>query len=96
MQYFYRAQSTPEQVLGFAGEFFAARGFSASLTGERAAFTDRRGSVTVSVETEGGHYTRVTAATGDVGEAEIDRVAKRFLAELHELEEPGHRLRGAY
>lgn len=96
MQYFYRAHVKPEDVLGFARDFFGARGFSPSVTGERGRFSDSRGAVDVTVEIEGGHYTRVTASTGDVGESEIDRVAKRFLAELHRVEEPRHTVRGAY
>ena len=97
MQYFYRAHSTPEKVLAFAGKFFLGRNFTAAGGGEgRASYTDSRGAIEIGVETEGGHYTRVTIATRDVGESEIDKVAKRFLAELHAVEEPGHAVRGAY
>jgi hypothetical protein len=35
-------------------------------------------------------------ATRDVGESELDKVAKRFLTELHAIEEPRHEVRGAY
>jgi hypothetical protein len=38
----------------------------------------------------------VTVATDDVGESELDKVAKRFLSELHAAEEPGYVVRGAY
>jgi len=31
-----------------------------------------------------------------VGESELDRLAKRFLAEVHRLVEPTHVMRGAY
>ena len=97
MQYFYRAHCTPEKVLAFAGKFFLGRGFAAGPAGaDRASYTDARGSVAISLETEGGHYTRVTAGTRDVGESEIDKIAKRFLAELHAVEEPQHTVRGAY
>jgi hypothetical protein len=97
MQYFYRAHCRPEQVLQVARAFFTGRGFTAaSLTAEQGRFTDTRGTVSVTVESEGGHYTRVTAATLDVGESELDKVAKRFLAELHQAEEPTHQVRGAY
>lgn len=97
MQYFYRAHCTPEKVLAFAGKYFLGRGFAAGPAGsERASYTDPRGSVAVSLEMEGGHYTRVNVATRDVGESEIDKVAKRFLAELHAVEEPRHVVRGAY
>ena len=45
---------------------------------------------------EGGHYTRVTVETNQPGESELDRRAKRFLAEVHADAEPGHVVRGAY
>ena len=96
MQYFYRAHSTPDDVLAFARSYFGTRGFNASGAADRATFTDPRGVVTVDTEIEGGHYVRVTVATRDVGESEIDKVAKRFLAELHASEEPDHVVRGAY
>lgn len=97
MHYFYRAHCTPEKALAFAGKFFLARGFAAGPSAQdRITYTDNRGAVDIKLETEGGHYTRVTVSTRDVGESEIDKVAKRFLAELHAVEEPGHAVRGAY
>lgn len=97
MQYFHRAHGKPEQVLGFADTFFGGRGFArASGSGDFARFTDPRGPVDVRVEIEGGHYTRVTVATQDVGESELDKLAKRFLSELHRAERPRYRVRGAY
>jgi hypothetical protein len=97
MHYFYRAHCTPEKALAFAGKYFLGRGFAAGpAAADRATYTDARGAVEIQLETEGGHYTRVTVATRDVGESEIDRVAKRFLAELHAVEEPQHAVRGAY
>ena len=96
MQYFYRAHTTPEQVLDLAEKFFIAHGFAGGAEGDRAGYSDLRGKIGVGVEIEGGHYTRVTVATDDVGESELDKVAKRFLAELHAAEEPAHVVRGAY
>ena len=96
MQYFYRSHSTPESVLGFATEYFTGRGLHGSSSGDTASYADARGSVSVIVEIEGGHYTRVTVGTKDVGESEIDRVAKRFLSELHGKEDHSHAVRGAY
>jgi hypothetical protein len=96
MQYFYRSHATPEAVLGFAKDFFPGRGLPGNVSGDEAAFSDTRGTIQVHVEIEGGHYTRVTVGTSDVGESEIDKVAKRFLAELHTLDEPSHVVRGAY
>lgn len=99
MQYFYRAHTTPEAVLGFARTWFTSRGFTAEPGAQgRARYGDANlGTVDVKVETEGGgHYTRITVATRNLGESEVDKVAKRFLAELHTLDEPEHVVRGAY
>ena len=96
MQYFYRAHSSADAVQEFARSYFGGRGFNASGAGDALTFTHPQGVVKVITEVEGGHYLRVTAATTDVGESETDRVAKRFLSELHESEEPGHVVRGAY
>ena len=96
MHYFYRAHHAPEEVLAFARTFFGGRGFNESGSGDSLTFSDLRGPILVATEIEGGHYVRVTVSTKDVGESEIDKVAKRFLAELHSTEEPGHVVRGAY
>jgi hypothetical protein len=97
MRYFYRAHCSPEAVRAHAERFFASRGFVRDATEpDTARYRDRRGVVDLEVEIEGGHYTRVTVATADLGESELDRVAKRFLAELHATEDHGHRVRGAY
>lgn len=96
MQYFYRAHKSPDAVLDFVRTFFTRHGFQWRGTGDKVSYANDSGTINVEVEIEGGHYTRVTATTNDVGEAEIDRVAKRFLAELHAFEEPGHVVRGAY
>lgn len=97
MRYFHRIHSTPDSVLKSAGEFFAAKGLERlSGGGDMATFRDSRGEVSVSVEIEGGHYARVTVATSEVGESEVDRLAKRFLAELHASHDRAHAVRGAY
>ena len=97
MKYFYRAHSTPEAVLAFAGTFFAARGFAGQAgQGDHARFTGPLGHVDVHVDMEGGHYTRVNVATAEVGESELDKRVKRFLSELHRVGEPAHTVRGAY
>jgi hypothetical protein len=97
MQYFYRAHGTPETALDAARAFFGARGFAPGWSGaDRQRFTDGRGTIDVRIEVEGGHYTRVTVSTTDVAESELDKLAKRFLAELHAREEPRHVVRGAY
>jgi hypothetical protein len=50
----------------------------------------------VNVVAEGGHYTLVTVETNQPGESELDKLAKRFLGEVHQLAEPSHVLRGSY
>ncbi len=52
--------------------------------------------MTIAARAEGGHYTFVDVTTDQVGESELDRLAKRFLAELHRQAEPSHEVRGAY
>jgi hypothetical protein len=52
--------------------------------------------VTITVRAEGGHYTLIEVMTDQVGESEMDKLAKRFLAEVHRLVEPTHEVRGAY
>jgi hypothetical protein len=54
------------------------------------------GKVTITARAEGGHYTLVEVSTDQPGEAELDRLAKRFLAELHRRAEPTHEVRGGY
>ena len=97
MQYFYRAHVPPEAVLTAAERYFVAHGLAMQKgTGDHARFLGTLGNVDLNVEIEGGHYTRVTMATRDVAESELDKIAKRFLTELHALEEPRHEARGAY
>jgi hypothetical protein len=52
--------------------------------------------VTVSAKPEGGHYTFIDVQTDQVGESELDKLAKRFLSEVHRQVEPAHEVRGAY
>lgn len=96
MQYFYRAHTKPERVLALAQSYFVGHGFAGGSEGDDASYSDMRGHITLKIESEGGHYTRVTVATDDVGESELDKVAKRFLSELHAAEEPAYVVRGAY
>ncbi len=97
MRYFYRTHCAPETVLEFAGRFFAARGFAAHVgQGDHARYAGALGTVDLNVETEGGHCARVDVSTSEVAESELDKRVKRFLAELHRLDEPAHAVRGAY
>jgi hypothetical protein len=62
----------------------------------RRRFAGAVGQIGVSVEAEGGHYTRITVETNQPGESEADRLAKRFLTLVHTMAEPSHAPRGAY
>lgn len=97
MQYFYRARAGSDDVLGFVARFFRERGFAGEPGGgDHARYAGALGTVDLHVEIEGGHYTRVTLATADVGESELDKICKRLLSELHAAHEPRHKVRGAY
>ena len=96
MRYFHRTTLAPEQVLDAARAFFGARMVPAEEASRRRVFTGTLGKVAITARAEGGHYTFVEVSTDQVGEAELDRLAKRFLAEVHRRVEPTHPLRGAY
>jgi hypothetical protein len=96
MRYFHRTSLAPDAVLALAQDFFGARLAPADEAPRRRTYAGPLGKVTVSARAEGGHYTLVEVHTDQVGESELDRLAKRFLAELHRRAEPGHALRGAY
>lgn len=96
MKYFHRTSAAPERVLEAAKTFFGSRLAPAEESPQRRVFTGAIGKVTVSARAEGGHYTFVEVGTDQVGESELDRLAKRFLAEVHRMAEPTHEVRGAY
>ena len=96
MKYFYRSHLAPEAVLARATDFFGPRLTPAEETARRRRFSGTVGQVTVSTQAEGGHYTLVTVETNQVGESEADKLAKRFLTEVHTLENSSHRPIGAY
>jgi hypothetical protein len=96
MKYFHRTTLQAELVLDLAREFFGGRLTPAEETPRRRAYSGAIGKVTVSARAEGGHYTFVEVGTDQVGESELDRLAKRFLTAVHRQAEPGHQTRGAY
>lgn len=96
MRYFHRTSLGIEDVLGEADRYFGARLEPASSGEKTRTFTGPIGTVTLSVRAEGGHYTLVTVSTDQVGESEVDKVAKRFLTLVHKREDPDHVVRGAY
>jgi hypothetical protein len=96
MKYFHRTSLSSDAVLGQARAFFGARLAPAEESPRRRAFSGSVGRVAIDARPEGGHYTFVEVGTDQVGESELDKLAKRFLAELHRAVEPAHQVRGAY
>ena len=96
MKYFHRTSISPDAVIQHAARFFAATLSPLEEGARRRRFAGAIGQLALSVEPEGGHYTLVTVETNQPGESEIDKLAKRFLATVHALAEPGHAVRGAY
>lgn len=96
MKYFHRTSVAPDLVMAKATEYFGARLAPSSEAERRLGFAGALGQLSVTVTAEGGHYTHVEVATDQPGESELDKLAKRFLAEVHVLAEPAHQVRGAY
>ena len=96
MKYFHRTHLSPDDVLAGAAQFFGATLAPVEEGPRRRQFAGSIGRIGVSVQAEGGHYTLVTMDTDQVGESEADKLAKRFLTELHMLEHGSHRPIGAY
>ncbi|MDZ4673424.1 MAG: hypothetical protein SGI84_03155 [Gemmatimonadota bacterium] len=96
MKYFHRTSVTPDDVMARAATWFVSHLTPVEEGSRRRRFSGPIGNLTVSVQAEGGHYTRVTLETNQPGESEIDRLAKRFLSVVHTMAEPAHALRSAY
>jgi hypothetical protein len=96
MKYFHRTPLPPDRVLEIAAGYFGGRLAPAEEAARRRAYSGPIGKVTIAAHPEGGHYTFVEVATDQVAESELDKLAKRFLAVVHQAVEPGHEIRGAY
>ncbi len=96
MRYFHRTSLAPDRVLELAATHFGPQLAPAEEAPRRRAYSGSVGRVTITARPEGGHYTFVEVATDQVGESEIDKLAKRFLAEVHREADPTHEVRGAY
>jgi hypothetical protein len=96
MRYFHRTHLEPGAVVDAADGFFGARLTRGESTRRSRSYSGTIGRITIQVSAEGGHYTLVTVETDQVGESEADKLAKRFLATVHQRTEPTHVLRGAY
>ena len=96
MKYFHRTHLSPDLVLASATEFFGSRLTPVEERPRLRKFSGAIGQVSVTTQAEGGHYTLITVETNQVGESEVDKLAKRFLTVVHTLAEPSHRPIGAY
>jgi hypothetical protein len=96
MRYSHRTPLSIDAVLAAADAFFGQRLQTVATERRHRAYRHPGGGITVDVRVEGGHYTHVTVATDQVGESEVDRLAKRFLGTVHTKADPRHTLRGAY
>jgi hypothetical protein len=96
MKYFHRTHLSPEEVLAGAAQFFGATLAPMGEEPRRRQYAGSIGRISVSVQSEGGHYTLVTVETNQVGESEADKLAKRFLTLVHTRADPDHRPIGAY
>jgi len=97
MRHFYRSSLVPADVVAAADEFFAALGMTASPNGSRArALSGPLGNMTISVRSEGGHYTFVEVETDQIGESRLDKNVKKFFVALHRTADPSHKLTAGY
>jgi hypothetical protein len=96
MKYFHRTHLSPDLIIARANGFFGARLAPTDEAPRRRRFAGTLGQISVSARPEGGHYTLVTVETNQPGESEADRLAKRFLTEVHGAMDPAYEPRGAY
>jgi hypothetical protein len=96
VKYFHRTTVTPDAAIARAAAVFGGRLAPVSEGARSRSWSGALGTVAVTAAPEGGHYTLVTVSTDQPGESELDKLAKRYLGEVHVLAEPGHELRGAY
>jgi hypothetical protein len=96
MRYFHRTSLSPAAVLAVAERYFGEHLAPAGTAERSRVYHGTMGRVAIEVAAEGGHYTLITVTTDQMGESEIDKLAKRFLGTVHQQVEPGHVVRGAY
>ena len=95
MRYFHRTSVPPDRVLAEAEQFFGT--LELTEEGSRVRrFTGSIGTLSISIRPEGGHYVHVTVETDQLGESELDKLAKRFLGVVHKAAHPAHEVHGAY
>lgn len=96
MRYFHRTGIAPDRIIEQAHTFFGGRLALAEEGPRRRGYAGSIGRITVTAKPEGGHYTLVEVETDQVGESQADKLAKRFLSEVHAVQHSSHEVRGAY
>ncbi len=96
MRYFHRTSIGIDDALRAADAFFAGKLETVSSDAHERGYAGTIGRLTVRVRADGGHYTLLTLTTDQVGESELDKLAKRFLGTVHTKVHTDHALRGAY
>ena len=97
MRHFYRTSLVPADVMQAADEFFRALDLTSGSSAPRArSFSGPLGTMTLSVRSEGGHYTFVEVETDQIGESRLDKNVKKFFLSLHRQADPSHKLKAGY
>ena len=96
MRYFHRTSVSPDQVLAESERHFGGILEVVERADRTRRFSGTIGTVDLSVRPEGGHYVHITVETDQVGESELDKLAKRFLGLVHKISHPSHKVHGAY
>ena len=63
MRYFHRTSVSPDDVLAEADRYFAAHLEASERDVRTRTYRGATGTLTLTVEPEGGHYTRITVST---------------------------------
>jgi hypothetical protein len=96
MKYLHRTHAAPDAIIATAARWFGQRLSPTEEGPRRRAFAGTLGAVRITVDPEDGLHTRVTVATDQLAESELDKYAKEFLGQVHVLAHPTHPLRGEY
>ncbi len=96
MRYFHRTSLSPDDVLAEADSYFSKFGSVEKSDKRGRVFGGSMGKVSLVVQPEGGHYTRVTLDTDGSNEGEFEKVSKRFFTSVHGKAHPAHVPRGRY
>jgi len=90
MRYFHRTSLSPDVVLENADKHFVSMGTVAESGARKRTFKGVAGQISLHVEPEGGHYTRVTVETDHACQGEADKIAKGFLKAVHSKAHHAH------